>query len=153
MAEFAGSSIVVGADGSGGATRAASEAIRLSKALGGELHVVSISKSPDPQESAAAAVAAEAAAQGVSAITHTRDDDPADALLDVADKNDAAIIVVGSKGMRTGERDWFGNVPDKISHKGTASVLIVVTGDDGGGDATSGVAAADAGLSREDAST
>jgi nucleotide-binding universal stress UspA family protein len=154
LAEFAGRSIVVGAGGSGGATRAGSEAVRLCKALGSELHVVSSSKSADPQESAAAA-AAEAAEQGVSAIAHERDDDPADALLDVADKNDAAIIVVGSKGMRTGERELFGNVPDKISHKGTASVLIVFTGDESAraGDAMSGVAVEDEGFSREDAST
>jgi nucleotide-binding universal stress UspA family protein len=154
LAEFAGRSIVVGVDGSGGATRAGREAVRLSKALGGELHVVASSKSPAPQESAAAAVAAEAAEQGVSAIAHERDDDPADALLDVADRNDAAIIVVGSKGMRTGERELFGNVPDKISHAGTASVLIVFTGDEAAraGDAMSGVAVEDAGLSSEDAS-
>ncbi len=126
LAEFAGRSIVVGADGSGSAARAGREAVRLSKALGGELHVVSSSKSPDVQEAAVAAVAAEAAEQGVNAIAHARDDDPADALLDVADKNDAAIIVVGSKGMRAGERELFGNVPDKISHRGTASVLIVL---------------------------
>jgi nucleotide-binding universal stress UspA family protein len=155
LAEFGGGSIVVSTDGSSGATRAVKEAIRLSKALDVELHIVSISKPPDSPESALAAAAAEAADQGVNAITHALHDDPADALVDVAEKNDAAIIVVGSKGMHAGEREWFGNIPDKISHKGTFSVLIVFTEDASGsdGDAMSGVAAGDAGSSGEDANT
>lgn len=148
LAEFAGRSIVVGFDVAGG-TRTAREAIRLANALGGELHVVSMSRSHESPESAVTSVAAEAAAQGVSVITHTADD-PAEALLDVAAKNDAAIIVVGSQGMRAGEREWFGNVPDRISHKGAASVLIVVAGDEGGGEMISGVAASE-GSSDEDA--
>jgi nucleotide-binding universal stress UspA family protein len=155
LAEFGGGSIVVSTDGSSGATRAVKEAIRLSKALDVELHIVSISKPPDSPESALAAAAAEAADQGVNAITHALHDDPADALVDVAEKNDAAIIVVGSKGMHAGEREWFGNIPDKISHKGAFSVLIVFTEDASGsdGDAMSGVAAGDAGSSGEDANT
>lgn len=155
LAEFGGGSIVVGTDGSSAATRVVKEAIRLSKALDGKLHIVSASKSPDSPESALAAAAAEAADQGVSALTHALHDDPADALLDVAEKNDAAIIVVGSQGMHADERDWFGNIPDKISHKGTSSVLIVFSGDASGsdGDAMSGLVAGDAGSSGEDAST
>jgi nucleotide-binding universal stress UspA family protein len=154
LPELGGGSIVVGFDGSSGATQAVEEAIRLAKALGGELRIVWSSKSPDSRESALAAAAAEAADHGVNAITHAVDENPADALLDVAEKNDAAIIVVGSKGMQAGERQWLGNIPDKISHKGTSSVLIVFTGDASGsdGDAMSGVAAGDAGSSGEDAS-
>jgi nucleotide-binding universal stress UspA family protein len=155
LAELGGGSIVVGADSSSGATRAVKEAIRLSQALDGKLHIVSVSKAPDSAESALAAAAAEAADQGVDAITHALQDDPADALLDVAEKNDAAIIVVGSQGMHADDREWFGNIPDKISHKGTSSVLIVFSGDASGsdGDTMSGLVAEDAGSSGEHAST
>ncbi len=145
--EFAGSSIVVGTDGSSGATHAVKEAIRLAKALAGKLHIVSSSKSTDSSEAALAAAATQAADEGVDATTHALENDPTDGLLDVADNNDAAIIVVGSKGMQAGERDWFGNVADKLSHKGTCSVLIVSTTQaaGGNGDAMSGIAAEETG--------
>jgi hypothetical protein len=52
----------------------------------------------------------------------------------VADKHDPAVIVVGSKGMHTGERERFGNIADKMSHKGVSSVLIVFTEDVSGHD-------------------
>jgi nucleotide-binding universal stress UspA family protein len=124
--DLAGGTIVVGTDGSSGSGRAVKEAIRLSKALGGELHVVTTST---PPESALAAAAAEAADQGVSAITHGLGGNPADAVLDVAQDQDAVMVVVGNRGMQAGDRDWFGNVPDKISHSGTSTVLIVFTGE------------------------
>ena len=77
LAEFGGGAIVVGTDGSSGATLAVKEAIRLAKALDGAVHVVSTTKSAD---SALSAAATEAADQGVSATTHALDGDPADAL-------------------------------------------------------------------------
>ncbi len=134
LAEFSGRSIVVGADGSSGATRTVSEGIRLAKALGGELHIVSISQSPGSPESSLAEAAANAADQGVAVVTHAPGGDPAGALLEVADKHDAAVIVVGSKGMLTGERERFGNIADKISHSGASGVLIVSTGGEGDAD-------------------
>jgi nucleotide-binding universal stress UspA family protein len=144
--EFAGGSVVVGTDGSGGATQAVKEAIRLSKALNGELHIVSISEQTESAEPVLGAAADEAANHGVQTTTHALHGNPADALLDVAEKNAAAILVVGSKGMRADDRERFGNIPDKISHKGTTSVLIVSTADTSGGDdeMTSEVAAGDA---------
>ena len=155
LPQFDGRGIVVGTDGSSRATHAVEEAIRLAKALDGDLHVVSASESLGSSESAVAAAAAEAADQDVNAITHALQDDPVDALLDVAEKNDAAIIVVGSKGMHAGERERFGNVPNKISHKGTFSVLIVFTGDasESDGDVTHGIAAGDAASSAGEATT
>jgi nucleotide-binding universal stress UspA family protein len=155
LAQFGGGSIVVGIDGSTRAMRALEEAIRLAKALDGELHVVAASEGAGAPESALAVAGAEAADQSLRAITHRLDGDPVDVLLDVAEKNDAAIIVVGSKGMKAGDRGRLGNVPDKISHKGTFSVLIVFTGEGSGSDsdATSAAAAGDAGLFAEGATT
>lgn len=130
LPEFRGRSIVVGTDGSPRATRAVTKAIRLAKALDGELHIVSGSKSVDSAKAAVATAAAEAADQGVTPIRYAlRHDHPAEVLLAAARIRDPAIMVVGSKGMHGDEREWFGNVPDKVSHKGTTSVLLAFTGD------------------------
>lgn len=149
LPEFGEGSIVVGTDGSSRATRAVTEAVRLARALDGELHIVSSSRPRDSAESASAAAAAEASAHGVAATVHALEDDPADALLAVAEKNNAAIIVVGSKGMHADEREWFGNVPDKISHTGAVSVLIVFTEGDSDSDASGDVVAEGAGSTGE----
>jgi nucleotide-binding universal stress UspA family protein len=155
LPEFGQRSIVVGTDGSSRATRAVRRAIGLAKALGGDLHIVSSSKSSDSSEPALAEAATEAGNNGVNAVTHAREDDPADALLDVADKNEAVIVVVGSKGMHADEREWFGNIPDKLSHSGASSVLIVYTAEPTGSidDSVNAVAAAETGSAGEDAST
>lgn len=140
LPEFGGGSIVVGTDGTSDALRAVKEAIRLSKALDGELHIVSIYKPattvyvpPHSPESAVAAAAAEASDQGVDAISHVTRDEPSAALLGVAQQNDAAIIVVSYAGMGP-DQQALGNIPDTLSHKGTSSVLIVSSGDASGGD-------------------
>jgi nucleotide-binding universal stress UspA family protein len=139
LPEFRGRSIVVGTDGSPRATRAVKKAIRLAKALDGELHIVSGSKSVDSAKAAVENAAAQAADQGVTAIRYAlRDDRPADLLLAAARIRDPAIMVVGSKGMHGDERERFGNVPDKVSHKGTTSVLIAFTGDASDSAATRG---------------
>jgi nucleotide-binding universal stress UspA family protein len=145
LAAFSGGSIVVGTDGLSGALRAVSEAIRLSKALDGDLHIVSLFKPPHSPESAVAQAAVEASDQGVGATAHVLRDDPVAALLDVAKKNDAAMIVVGDKGMHAEERVWLGNITDTISHRGSSSVLIVPIADEAGGSGSGG-----SGLSGED---
>lgn len=130
LPEFRGRSIVVGTDGSPRAMQAVKKAVRLAKALDGELHIVSSSKSLDSAKAAVATAAAEAADQGVTTVRYAlQDDRPADLLLAAARIRDPAIMVVGSKGMHGDERERFGNVPDKISHKGTTSVMIAFTGD------------------------
>ncbi len=140
LAEFGGGAIVVGTDGSSGATLAVKEAIRLAKALDGVVHVVSTTKSAD---SALSAAATEAADQGVGATTHALDGDPADALAEAADEHDAVMIVLGTRGMHSDDRERFGNIADKISHKGTCSVMLVFTGD-ASDDSMSGAVARDA---------
>jgi nucleotide-binding universal stress UspA family protein len=130
LPEFRGRSIVVGTDGSLRATRAVQKAIRLAKALEGELHIVSSSKSLASAKAAVATAAEKAADQGVTAVRYAlQDDRPADLLLAAARIRDPSIMVVGNKGMHGDERERFGNVPDKLSHKGTTSVLIAFTGD------------------------
>jgi nucleotide-binding universal stress UspA family protein len=140
--------IVVGTDGSETATRAVDEAIRLAKALNVELHVVTaykplrgakVSGAPEGAakvwaplpDSQASAVADEAAARvrlaGVKGQSHLLERDPSDALLEVAQKEDAGMIVVGNRGM-SGARRVLGSVPNAVSHAAHCNVLIVSTG-------------------------
>lgn len=140
-------SIVVGTDGSQTAQRAVTEAIRLAKALGSELHLVSAYEplrgarivGATEREAKAWAVAPDAKVQGVveeaaaSARTsgvpvkqHAITGDPADALLEIADQQKADLIVVGNRGMH-GVTRVLGSVPNKVSHRARCSVLIVST--------------------------
>jgi nucleotide-binding universal stress UspA family protein len=144
-------SIVVGTDGSETAQRAVAEATRLAKALGCELHLVSAYEplrgahiAGAPAEAAKIwALAPDAEVQtvvdqaastvrlsGVTVKTHTVTGDPADALLGVAEQQDADLIVVGSRGMH-GVTRILGSVPNKISHRAHCNVLIVSTEDTG----------------------
>jgi nucleotide-binding universal stress UspA family protein len=138
----------VGTDGSETAKRAVQESVRLAKALGGEVHVVSAF---EPLRGARVTGAAEGAAKvwqplpdskveavlseagaavrfsDVTVKTHAIQGDPVDALLQVADKVDATLIVVGNRGMHSAKRFVLGNVPNKVSHRARCSVLIVQT--------------------------
>ncbi len=143
-------SIVVGTDGSETARQAVSRAIELARANGATVDVVTAyepyagtlardERSPvpsDPDWSIAAreevdAVLADAAeqagAQGVRVVTFAREGDPADAILDVAEEQQADLIVVGHKGMTGAKRFLLGSVPTKVSHHAPCSVLIVRT--------------------------
>jgi nucleotide-binding universal stress UspA family protein len=140
-------SIVVGTDGSETAQRAVTEASELTKALGGVLHLVSayeplrgvrIAGAPEgaagvwdiKPDFAVQSVVEEAAAtarlRGVEVKVHTVTGDPADALLEVADREKAHLIVVGNRGMH-GVKRVLGSVPNKVSHRAGCSVLIVST--------------------------
>jgi nucleotide-binding universal stress UspA family protein len=143
-------SIVVGTDGSETAKQAVTEAVRLAKALGAQVHVVSafeplrgahVSGAPqgaakvwaplpdDQVESILSQAAAGIRMAGVEVTPHAIRRDPADALIEVADKVGATMIVVGSKGMHGARRLALGNVPNKVSHHARCNVLIVATGD------------------------
>jgi nucleotide-binding universal stress UspA family protein len=142
-------SIVVGTDGSDTAQEAVAEAVRLAKALGGDLHLVAAfepqrgvriagapegaarvwAPHPDDQvESTLSQAAARVRLSGVPVTTHALQGDAAEALVGVADEVGASMIVVGSKGMHGARRLALGNVPNKVSHQARCNVLIVATG-------------------------
>jgi nucleotide-binding universal stress UspA family protein len=139
--------IVVGTDGSDTAKQAVQEAIRLTKALDGELHVVTAFKKlrsarivgapqgavavwgPLPDDAARAIIdetASQVRAAGLEPHCHLVENDPAEALLEVAGEVGARMIVVGSQGM-AGARRLLGSVPNKVSHEAHTNVLIVAT--------------------------
>jgi nucleotide-binding universal stress UspA family protein len=142
-----GEHFVVGTDGSETAKVAVAEAVRLAKSLGAEVHLVSSYKPlrgakiagapegaakvwaplPDANvEAVLSEAAAGARMEGVNVETHALEDEPADALLKVADDVGATMIVVGSRGMH-GAKRVLGSVPNAVSHKASCNVLIVST--------------------------
>jgi nucleotide-binding universal stress UspA family protein len=143
-------SIVVGTDGSETATQAVHQAVDLAKQIGAKLELVSAyepvsdqrlreerTEVPDdlqwmvnPREDVDATLkdAAEVAKQaGVDVEVFARQGDPADAILDVAEEENADLIIVGNKGMTGAKRFLLGSVPNKVSHHAPCSVLIIRT--------------------------
>jgi nucleotide-binding universal stress UspA family protein len=142
--------IVVGTDGSETATSAVETAVELAKISKAKLEIVSayepipqqrlreegegisgdVAYAVNPREDVqlvldkAAAVAKKAK---VDVVTHPREGDPADAILDVAEENDADLVMVGNKGMTGARRFLLGSVPNKISHHAPCDVWIVKT--------------------------
>src|SRR5207248_10780295 len=142
-----GEQIVVGTDGSETAKVAVDEAVRLAKSLGAGVHLVSgykplrgakIAGAPEGAakvwaplpDSNVEAILSEAAAgvrmQDVQVETHALEGEPADALLKVAEKVGASMIVVGNRGMH-GAKRMLGSVPNAVSHNAHCNVLIVST--------------------------
>jgi nucleotide-binding universal stress UspA family protein len=146
--------IVVGTDGSEGATKAVAAAADLAASQGkATLHIVSVQK-PLPATAVASsemAVASGAAAgvqweeeahaelnrtleqaardsarEGVTVETQARFGSPAEVLCDIAAHLNADLIVVGNKGMQGGRR-FLGSVPNTVSHHSPCSVLILDT--------------------------
>jgi nucleotide-binding universal stress UspA family protein len=62
----------------------------------------------------------------VDAEVHAATGDPAEAIVRVATRIGADLIIVGNKGMR-GARRVLGSVPNSIAHQAPCSVLIVDT--------------------------
>jgi nucleotide-binding universal stress UspA family protein len=73
------------------------------------------------------AAATPAREAGIDVNVYSRQGDPADAILDVAEERGADLIVVGNKGMTGAKRFLLGSVPNKVSHHAPCSVLIIRT--------------------------
>jgi nucleotide-binding universal stress UspA family protein len=143
-------SIVVGTDGSETANEAVRQATELAGAVGASIHLVSAfepvgnqrlreerQQAPEDMQwmvneredvEATLRDAAEKIGEaGVNVETYSRQGDPADAILDVAEEKSADLIVVGNKGMTGAKRFLLGSVPNKVSHHAPCSVMIIRT--------------------------
>jgi nucleotide-binding universal stress UspA family protein len=142
--------IVVGTDGSPSAEIAVRHALRLAKATGATVHVVTAwERLPALALTGAAMVPTTpvveddgswvrelheklrdmASIQDVPCEVHAVEEpSPAHALLSQAEELDADLIVVGNKGMH-GLRGHFASVPNTVAHKAECAVLVVPTGD------------------------
>lgn len=127
--------IVVGTDGSTTAEAAVREAGELAKALNAHVHVVSgyepLTGGNGVLPDARARANLERASgllkvNGVESTGHALRGDPVDAIIGVATKEHADVIVVGNRGMSGGRR-FLGSVPNKISHHAPCSVWIART--------------------------
>jgi nucleotide-binding universal stress UspA family protein len=137
-------SIVVGTDGSAPADEAVRQATDMANREGARLHLVTAY--PDPQmirermtggahaetvdlrevaEALLKRAARDALAKGVDVETHVREGDPADVIIDVANEQQADLIVVGSRGLTGIKRFLLGSVSNKVSHHASSSVMIV----------------------------
>jgi nucleotide-binding universal stress UspA family protein len=143
-------SIVVGTDGSETANEAVRQATELASSVGASIHLVSAfqpvgsqrlreerQQAPDDlqwmvnEREDVEATLRKASEQiqeaGVEVGTFSRQGDPADAILDVAEEQNADLIIVGNKGMTGAKRFLLGSVPNKVSHHAPCSVLIIRT--------------------------
>lgn len=122
--------ILVGSDGSATAQVAEGVAIRLAAASGGRVLAVSAFADAAGREAAEAAVDAvreRAEAAGVPAETDVALAEPADGIVELADRKDADLIVVGDVGMGERRALRLGGVPDRVSHAMPCDLLIVRT--------------------------
>lgn len=133
--------IVVGTDGSETATEAVRQAADLAAALDAELHILTsyvtamadVDKLRDDYTPGATADSVLAAAltlaeeHGAEVTTHKGAADPADSLLDLAEKVDADLVVVGNRGMRSPKRFFLGSVPNAVAAHAPCAVMIVKT--------------------------
>jgi nucleotide-binding universal stress UspA family protein len=144
--------IAVGTDGSATADKAVEFAIDLASRHEAELVVLS-AYSSQPSALASAAMAAawvgpgpiapdwnpqeaerveqllgdakhRAEQRGIACRTALREGDPADVLVELAERHGADVLVIGNRGM---QRRVLGSVPNTITHKARCSVLVVKT--------------------------
>jgi len=140
--------IVVGTDGSTSAEIAVRHALRLAKATGGTVHVVTAWERLPALALTAAGIMPTtpvveddggwvrelhekvrdmASNADVPVETHAVEEaSPAHALLEMAKNLDADLIVVGNQGMH-GLRGHFASVPNTVAHKADCAVLVVPT--------------------------
>ncbi len=142
--------IVVGTDGSATASKAVRKAADLAVVTSATLVVVSAYR-PVPEERLRSERAGApddiayvvnreedvggilenakkmAEARGAKVVTESVDSGPSEALIDVAERIGAELIVVGSQGMTGAKRFLLGSVPNRIAHNTPCDVLIVKT--------------------------
>ena len=135
--------IVVGTDGSTGAEAAVAKVIELLSGKDVAVHIVcafpgrttlerlgvSARQEPADLRGVAADVLGRAETRlreaGFAVEKHAREGDPANTIIDVADTENADLIVVGSRGTTGLSRFMLGSVAAKLSHHTSRSLLIV----------------------------
>jgi nucleotide-binding universal stress UspA family protein len=136
--------IVVGTDGSSTADIAVARGAELARLTGAKLHIVS-AYTPTPARVVGEKAAGEYSvgpdfkvdavlsgtignlrAEGIDISTHGPKGDPADAIVNIAVREQADLIVLGNKGMQGGRR-ILGSIPNKVSHHAPCDLLIVHT--------------------------
>ena len=135
--------VVVGADDSQTALQAVMAAADIAQLTGGTLHIVTAyepksvriedlppefrqSGTVQPAEILLDGLSRIVEQRGLKPVVHAASGDPADAIVQTAERVGADLIVVGNKGMK-GVRRILGSVPNAVAHGAPCSVLIVDT--------------------------
>ena len=137
------STIAVGTDGSETASHAVSVAAEMARRFDAKLVLVSAYSDPAPGSSGGHVAESEFAwnpaaqlreilarterdieSKGIDCATRTGSGDPAKALVELAEKCNADVLVIGNKGMN---RRVLGSVPNTVAHRANCSVLVVKT--------------------------
>jgi 3-phenylpropionate/trans-cinnamate dioxygenase ferredoxin reductase component len=123
--------ICFGTDGSATANVARDAAIDLAFRLDAKVVAVSAFDPPKSTADRARSVAEEAveaaATRDVQAVARWQRGEPADVVLEVAEREHADLIVVGNVGMGQATRFRLGSVPDRVAHYAPCDVLIIAT--------------------------
>jgi 3-phenylpropionate/trans-cinnamate dioxygenase ferredoxin reductase component len=123
--------IVVGTDGSATAGVAQHAAALLAKRLRAELVLVCAYTPPRINRALAASIVERAAAAArqdrVEPSVELAQAEPAELILETAERRNAGLIVVGNKGIGQGTRFRLGSVPDRVAHNAPCDLLIVNT--------------------------
>jgi nucleotide-binding universal stress UspA family protein len=138
--------VVVGTDGSPRAEKAVDEAIDLAKNQSARLYVVAafgpherhwewLQSSArvdrinlgEVAEHVLARAARRATEQGVEVEYSAMEGDPAEVIIETADREKADLIVLGNKGVTGAKRFSVGSVPNKVLHHAPCGVMIVRT--------------------------
>jgi nucleotide-binding universal stress UspA family protein len=134
--------IVIGTDGSAGATRAVEDGLELAREVGAAVTFVFARATPSPllgepyhgrEVSAGIAHARDvvreamlkASLAGVDADYEIVDGSPPEVVLDVAETHDADLIVVGSRGLGAVQSALFGSVSKSLVTRSRRPVLVV----------------------------
>ena len=135
--------VLVGADDSPTAKRAVEAATEMVLMSGGALHIVT-AFNPKPRsdsglpgefrhmnnegegEALLQVLSFIAKNRNVEPVLHLVQGDPAEVIIDTAEKIGADMIVVGNRGMK-GARRVLGSVPNSVAHGAGCSVAIIDT--------------------------
>ncbi|HET8526102.1 MAG TPA: universal stress protein [Actinomycetota bacterium] len=122
--------IAVGTDGS--ETAGIAERVAVELAMPSEARVLFVAVYADEEGKGAAEEAVEAAwaraeAIGVPADTEVIRAEPAAGIVELADRRDAGLVVIGDVGMGERRHLRLGGVPDRVSHDMSCDLLIVRT--------------------------
>jgi len=127
------SKILVAVDGSESAEKALEYAVQLAKKHKAKVTLLNVGESklfgfkPEVAREVGEHILSDAAAKvkGLKLNTQLEFGNPAETLIEVAEKGNYDLIVVGSRGLSSVKRFFLGSVSDDVSHHAKCSVLIV----------------------------
>ena len=117
--------IICATDGSPTAEHAQRVAAAIAKASRAQLILVHGCSHAAQGEAVVQKAKEQVKAEGVTASTEVHEGDPVEILVEIADRKDAGLIVLGSRGLSRTKRFFQGSVSHGVAHHAPCDVLIV----------------------------